>query len=159
MIEMETMGRSKFLAKLIKENKYRRIAEIGVKEGYNARNILNEVKLDRFYLVDIMIPKDAVSLKQKCIRRLVMTSVKASGKFKDGSLDLVFIDADHKYKSVRKDIEVWLPKIKKDGIISGHDYGGGGEKRGIEKAIREKFGTNFNLQREIRKIYIWWKYV
>ncbi len=39
----------------------------------------------------------------------------------DNSLDLCFIDADHRYKSVYKDIELCLPKVKKGGIICGHD--------------------------------------
>ena len=43
-------------------------------------------------------------------------------KFEDGSYDFVYIDADHSYESVKKDIELYLPKLKKGGIIGGHDY-------------------------------------
>ena len=39
----------------------------------------------------------------------------------DDSLDLCFIDADHRYDYVYKDIELCLPKVKKGGIICGHD--------------------------------------
>jgi len=42
--------------------------------------------------------------------------------YKDNSLDFVFIDADHEYDSVYKDINAWLPKVKKGGLLSGHDY-------------------------------------
>jgi len=42
--------------------------------------------------------------------------------FKDESIDFLFIDADHSYEAVRKDIELWFPKVKTGGIISGHDY-------------------------------------
>ena len=35
--------------------------------------------------------------------------------------DIIFIDADHTYKSVYNDIELALPKVKKGGILSGHD--------------------------------------
>jgi hypothetical protein len=35
--------------------------------------------------------------------------------------DIIFIDADHIYESVKKDIELSLPKVKKGGILSGHD--------------------------------------
>lgn len=48
-------------------------------------------------------------------------SNKACEKIKDNSLDFVFIDASHDYKSVLEDIKCWEPKVKKDGIISGHD--------------------------------------
>lgn len=39
----------------------------------------------------------------------------------DGSLDICFIDADHRYANVKKDIELYLPKVKKGGILCGHD--------------------------------------
>ena len=51
-----------------------------------------------------------------------MASVKAAALYQDNSLDLVFIDADHEYKSVREDILAWLPKVKSGGVIAGDDY-------------------------------------
>ena len=39
----------------------------------------------------------------------------------DGSLDFVFIDADHTYEGALSDIRLWTPKVRKDGIVSGHD--------------------------------------
>jgi len=43
-------------------------------------------------------------------------------QFKDKSLDFVYIDGDHKYDSVKRDIKLFLPKLKLTGIIAGHDY-------------------------------------
>jgi len=42
--------------------------------------------------------------------------------YEDNSLDFIFIDAAHDYESVKKDISAWFPKLKKEGIIAGHDY-------------------------------------
>lgn len=42
--------------------------------------------------------------------------------FPDEMFDLIYIDASHDVLSVKRDINNWLPKIKKDGIICGHDY-------------------------------------
>ena len=50
-------------------------------------------------------------------------SVQASASFDDGSLDYVVIDAEHGYESVVADITAWLPKLKPNGILFGHDYG------------------------------------
>ena len=49
-------------------------------------------------------------------------SVSASKMYADESLDAVFIDADHRYQSVKADILAWMPKVKKGGILAGHDY-------------------------------------
>src|SRR6185437_8432052 len=41
---------------------------------------------------------------------------------KDGSLDFVFIDADHTYDGCLADIKAWTPKVRPGGLVSGHDY-------------------------------------
>lgn len=38
------------------------------------------------------------------------------------SLDFVFIDADHSYEAVTQDLIAWVPKVRRGGIVSGHDY-------------------------------------
>lgn len=50
----------------------------------------------------------------------------------DASLDFVFIDADHREEYVRRDIEAWRPKIRKGGMLLGHDIGEPGVKRAVE---------------------------
>lgn len=69
---------------------------------------------------------------------LRMTSLEASRKFKDNSLDFVFLDASHEYEDVRDDILAWLPKVKPGGVLAGHDYYQGGEHfPGVKKAADE----------------------
>jgi len=51
-----------------------------------------------------------------------MTSQEAAKEFPDGSLDFVYIDANHSYQACKEDIELWWPKVKKGGILAGHDY-------------------------------------
>jgi predicted O-methyltransferase YrrM len=53
------------------------------------------------------------------IKKFSMDAVK---DFEDESLDFVFIDGNHAYKYVKEDIEEWSKKVKKSGIVSGHDY-------------------------------------
>lgn len=55
----------------------------------------------------------------KLIRKSSMEAVK---DFEDGSLDFVYIDANHSFGHVAMDLSIWIEKIKKGGIISGHDY-------------------------------------
>ena len=49
-------------------------------------------------------------------------SVDAARDIEDGSLDFVFVDADHSFKAVLADIEAYWPKIKIGGCLSGHDW-------------------------------------
>jgi GR25 family glycosyltransferase involved in LPS biosynthesis len=71
------------------------------------------------------------------------TSLKASALFEDESLDFVFIDASHEYDDVRNDITAWLPKIKNNGIIAGHDYyTNSNHHPGVKKAVDEIFDTD-----------------
>lgn len=50
-----------------------------------------------------------------------LNSVEAILKFEDNSLDLVYIDSDHSSENLQKEIVSWLPKIKNNGYIAGHD--------------------------------------
>lgn len=49
-------------------------------------------------------------------------SISAATWVQEASLDFVFIDADHSYEGCKRDIEIWYPKLKADGLLSGHDY-------------------------------------
>lgn len=49
-------------------------------------------------------------------------SIDVAKTISDESLDWVYIDADHRYESAKEDIEAWFPKVRKGGIVSGHDY-------------------------------------
>jgi len=50
------------------------------------------------------------------------------------SIDLLFIDGDHSYGAVCRDIDAWLPKVKENGIVVFHDYGW---SDGVKQAVRE----------------------
>lgn len=71
------------------------------------------------------------------VRPVVATSVNASKMFEDGSVDFVFIDASHEYADVKEDILAWMPKVKKGGVIAGHDYADKGT--GVKRAVDELF--------------------
>lgn len=60
-----------------------------------------------------------------------------------GVFDLVFIDADHNYESVKADIAAWRGSLKPGGIMCGHDYEGDlyGEFPGVTRAVNEAFGA------------------
>lgn len=70
---------------------------------------------------------------------LQITSKEASTLFDDESLDFVFLDAEHLYDNVMEDLNLWYPKVRKGGIIAGHDYYQGTEvKTAVDKFFEDK---------------------
>lgn len=71
------------------------------------------------------------------------TSELASQEIKDEELDFVFLDANHTYEEILKDIELWTPKVRRRGLVMGHDYQGRNDKIGIwgvSRAVHATFG-------------------
>ena len=66
---------------------------------------------------------DSLVSKSSNITKLKGFSNLECEKFKNESLDFVYIDGNHSNDSVKDDILCWMPKVKKNGILSGHDYG------------------------------------
>ncbi len=54
--------------------------------------------------------------------KLKTTSIQASTTFDNESLDFIYIDGNHTLEAIKNDITHWLPKIKPNGVIGGHDY-------------------------------------
>lgn len=87
---------------------------------------MNEIKKEFF---------ERMKDKKNC-SAVITTSELASEQFKDESLDAIYIDGSHKYEDVKKDLILWIPKVKKGGIISGHDY----IMHEVNKAVNEVVG-------------------
>lgn len=51
-----------------------------------------------------------------------MESKEAAELQPDQSLDFVYIDANHAYQSVLRDLALWYPKVRRGGLVCGHDY-------------------------------------
>jgi hypothetical protein len=53
---------------------------------------------------------------------IVDFTVSAAKMFEDEYFDFVYVDANHTYDGVTADLEAWYPKVRKGGMIAGHDY-------------------------------------
>lgn len=63
-------------------------------------------------------------------------SLEAVQQFEDESLDCVFIDGNHDFRHVTEDVDEWSRKVKKGGIVAGHDFFRNPRKNfGVKEAI------------------------
>jgi len=68
--------------------------------------------------------------------------------YDDGFFDMVFVDGDHSLKGVINDIKNYLPKVKKGGILAGHDAGEKFVRKGLDECFekdRYRFDMNQNI--------------
>jgi predicted O-methyltransferase YrrM len=72
-------------------------------------------------------------------------SVEAAKGFDDGSLDFVYIDGAHDFSNVVNDLAAWTPKVKKGGLICGHDY----VMRGMGPTTFGKANKTFHVMQAI----------
>lgn len=70
------------------------------------------------------------------VEKIKMPSWKARELFENESVDFVYIDGNHTYRYVKDDIKNFLPLIKKDGLIGGHDYTNDNHP-GVRRAVDE----------------------
>jgi len=107
-------------------------------EIINAEKDITVTAVDSF----LYFTEDAFNNNMKPVQDkfdlVVGDSAEAADKFEDKSLEFVFIDADHNYEFVKKDILAWLPKIKEGGVLAGHDYL---YFVGVKQAVDEIFGN------------------
>jgi glycosyltransferase involved in cell wall biosynthesis len=64
----------------------------------------------------------------------------AANDYPDKYFDYIYLDADHTYEAVKRDLDAWWPKLKPGGIIGSHDYmefNLNGMEFGVIKAIDE----------------------
>jgi len=62
-----------------------------------------------------------------------------AAKLVPDNIDFVYIDGDHDYDKVKEDIEAWYPKVRKGGMLAGHDYKfkGVGRPDTVKQAVDE----------------------
>jgi predicted O-methyltransferase YrrM len=142
--------------------------EIGTCTGYNAKTILKRVDIKKLYLVDPYTDyeeltdnnpnlskseKDAQNLLKKYSDKIIWVKKLSMDAVNDipNELDFVYIDGNHRYEYVKKDMELYFPKLKKGGILAGHDIENATcpEHDGLVTAVIE-FALKNGLQLYIR---------
>lgn len=113
-------------------------AEIGVADGRYSEILCKSIDDLELYCVDPWAKYDGnwrsddyqEGAYQKALERLQSydveiirkTSIPAVLEFGRDSLDFVFIDGAHDFDNTMLDIITWAGRVRKGGIVAGHDY-------------------------------------
>lgn len=135
--------------------------EIGVRKGNNAKSILKELNILKLYLVDIWNDYNEFGIKNSTNKyyKIVLKRFEKDKRveiirgfseivvknIENNSLDFIYIDGNHEYEYVYKDIDLWFEKLKDFGIIAGHDIL---NIKDVFKAVRDwsiKHQIKFNI--------------
>ena len=157
--------------------------EIGVFKGENARNLIDNLNVEKIYLIDsyerlyikseevapsiimeeeseysVFIEKDhnfdgiiynferchdiAKGNLKKFSDRTSFIKKRSSDAVNDVSnnIDFIYVDGNHNYEYVKQDIELYFPKLKKGGVMAGHDFSAG--YLGVARAVLEYSDAN-----------------
>ena len=126
-------NRKYFLEYLINKYNYTSMIEVGVRDGRTTFYLLDNIPNLKIYAIDkntsLFARKDIIEKYQD---RLVPVQGYSSNVVEQvPSVDLVFIDADHRYKPCKSDILLYREKA--NGILCGHDI----DYPGVNQAVNE----------------------
>jgi len=148
-------------------------AELGIASGVTAEVMLQAFPFLMHYMVDrckqgelrqdidqlIIQAKKRTEFARERRVLIIAHSVDAARLIPDGSLDFVFIDANHFYEWVMRDLVAWDRKVKQDGVLIGHDYNCPHEamygRWGVKKAVDE-FCEDKGYKVCVREHHVWW---
>jgi hypothetical protein len=96
----------------------------------------SQAKMDRIY--ESVIGRFGSAIRSGTIEVHRSTSVECCPQFPDNYFDWIYIDGNHHYQFVKMDLEIFLPKVKRNGLVAGDDYGSPGWwQDGVTKAVDE----------------------
>lgn len=117
------------LPKLFAKLRFNNGVEVGTREGDYAELLCKANPNLKLICVDPYLEHQAkhyepakARLSKYGAEIIRKKSMDAVGSFGDNSLDFVYIDGNHRFEYVMEDIMKWVPKVRKGGIVAGHDY-------------------------------------
>lgn len=155
-------------------------AEIGVYKGDNAFFILTNLSIKKLFLIDPYLEYQEykgnvgwTKINQSDFNKFLIVAKRKLKAFKDKSifireksedaigrlpnnLDFVYIDGNHEYKFVKRDIELYYPKLKRGGVLGGDNFDP--IFPGVARAVLE-FSDKYNLKIHGARSdvsYEWW---
>ncbi|MBE9127587.1 MULTISPECIES: class I SAM-dependent methyltransferase [unclassified Coleofasciculus] len=110
------------------------VAEVGTQYGHFAEKIVSVTKPQKFHIIDIdlsLLKRELNQGNKKLLQEKISDnkieihegdSSSILKNFPDSYFDWIYIDGDHSYEGVKKDINEGFNKVKEDGLLIFNDY-------------------------------------
>lgn len=145
--------RKLWLEKLVKENNFTSGLEIGVQGGITFTHLIESCPdlymtgIDLWYYPKYQKQYDewkqevySRHLNDERAKLITQDTRTAHIHIQHESVDFIFIDADHSYEGVKRDIGNYASKVKVGGYICGHDI----TDPNVRRAVVEYFGDTYS---------------
>ncbi|MDB2689114.1 class I SAM-dependent methyltransferase [Luminiphilus sp.] len=133
------------------------VGEIGVWKGEFSKKILDIAQAERLHLFDmdfsICMPEVMADARVTCHQGDSSTLL---SDWRYGLFDWIYVDGDHSYEGIRKDIEAAAPLIREGGYLVFNDYAHitplGLGSFGVHRAV-----TEFAQRHKWKLIFLAWQ--
>jgi len=155
-------------SKIINDNNYKIVAELGIGYGSHAKQILKNTNVEKLYLIDptkyypndnfasdimntipntpgdnfnelaALIKAELAPWENRYTWFRTESLTITNEQIPNNHLDCIFIDGDHSYNSVLADLNFWWPKIRPGGMLLGDDYWMDDVKRAVNDFAASK---------------------
>jgi len=143
-----------FLAKIILCSRPMRLLEIGSFRGYTALSMARHMPEDATL---VTVDRDErhgeayrdSAFRERIQRRVGEMTADMFSSYPDGSFDLIFLDAGHRYEEVKTDTRILMRLLSPRGFFLWHDYSNWGRWNrfnGVPEFLHE-FSANHKLAR------------
>lgn len=154
--------------------------EVGVYMGANSNDILGNLDIKKLYLVDPYFEEStiftSVNYKSFIVKEYAQNRLKEYNDkivwiddvsenifyyIDDDYFDFVYLDGDHTYEWVMKDLVRFYPKIKDGGLFGGHDFDEETKGNQVKKAVVDFFtplkkDIYFDVDPYSESTHDWW---
>jgi hypothetical protein len=80
------------------------------------------------------------------VNLIQVPSPEAARLYDDDSIRFIWIDGDHSYHSVFRDLRAWWPKVQRGGCLGGHDY----DQPAVRQAVADSKLSNLPIKQHGR---------
>lgn len=110
---------------------------------------INNYLKNELNLFQLFANKPSIKIRNVCVNTKTL-NIDAASRLLDGNIpDLIFIDADHSYESIKHDFQTFFPLLREGGIIGLHDINpdrGNGVPKFWEEIKKDNYSKEFRVK-------------